>query len=81
MRRKNKMIAVVTGIALSAILLCGCGEKQDSAVNIGYFNNITHAQALYMKAQGTLEEAVGDEIDVVWNAFNAGPAEVEALFS
>ena len=81
MRIKNKVIASVAGIALSAVLLSGCGGKQDNAINIGFFNNITHAQALYMKAQGTLEEAFGAETDVVWNAFNAGPAEVEALFS
>ena len=38
MRIKNKVIASVAGIALSAVLLSGCGGKQDNAINIGYFN-------------------------------------------
>ena len=46
MRIKNKVIASVAGMALSAVLLSGSGGKQDSAINIGFFNNITHAQAL-----------------------------------
>lgn len=63
--------------------MAGCGKSQEKAttVNMGYFNNITHAQALLMKAEGKLEESFGDGITVKWNAFNAGPAEVEALFS
>lgn len=63
--------------------MAGCGKSQEKAttVNMGYFNNITHAQALLMKAEGKLEESFGDGVTVKWNAFNAGPAEVEALFS
>ena len=60
---------------------CGGGGNDDNEVNIGYFNNVTHAQALYMKANCTLEEAFGEDTSVAWTAFNAGPAEVEALFA
>ena len=60
----------------------GCGSKgEDQEVSVGYFNNVTHPQALYMKSQKTLEESLGTEKKVKWTAFNAGPAEVEALFS
>lgn len=36
--------------------LAGCGGTKKDAdktteINVGYFNNVTHAQALYMKAQ------------------------------
>lgn len=34
-----------------------------------------------MKSQKTLEENLGTDKNVSWTAFNAGPAEVEALFS
>ncbi|MCM1412404.1 MAG: aliphatic sulfonate ABC transporter substrate-binding protein [Lachnospiraceae bacterium] len=64
--------------------LSACGKSSDETieeVHIGYFNNITHAQALYMKANGTLEEALGNDRKVTWTSFNAGPAEVEALFA
>lgn len=49
-------------------------------INVGYFNNVTHAQALYMKAQGTLDKAFDGKAKVKWTSFNAGPSEVEALF-
>lgn len=50
-------------------------------INVGYFNNVTHAQALYMKEQGTLDKAFDGKAKVKWTSFNAGPSEVEALFS
>lgn len=59
---------------------CG-GRKEENEVRIGYFNNVTHAQALVMKANGSLEKQLGEEKTVKWTAFNAGPAEVEALFA
>lgn len=62
--------------------LAGCASAgEDREVSIGYFNNVTHPQALYMKAQKMLEESLGADKEVNWTAFNAGPAEVEALFS
>lgn len=81
----NKIIAAAGILALTAGL-AGCGAGGSSSdgtteVNVGYFNNVTHAQALYMKANGTLEESLGDDVSVKWTAFNAGPSEVEALFS
>lgn len=79
----KKGIAAVAVMALT-ISLAGCGARKNedgSKVNIGYFNNVTHAQALYLRANGTLEESFGEKAAVKWNTFNAGPAEVEALFA
>lgn len=81
---KKKISKVVAVIMMMALAVTGCGGKKESKktkVNIGYFNNVTHAQALYIKAEKTLENAYADKADVSWTAFNAGPAEVEALFS
>lgn len=76
--RKLCMLAA----AVSVMGLAGCGAKGgDNEVSVGYFNNVTHPQALYMKSQKTLEKSLGDGHTVKWTAFNAGPAEVEALFS
>ena len=62
--------------------LSGCGkEEKTTQMNIGYFNNVTHPQALLMKSEGTLQKSAGENIKVNWTAFNAGPAEVEALFA
>lgn len=82
MKKWNRSgIAVMFLVILSVVTGCGKGEENATVVNMGYFNNITHAQALLMKSEGTLESSFGDGISVNWNAFNAGPAEVEALFS
>ncbi len=78
-----KKILLTGIIAVTAFSAAGCGKGsgKDKEVNFGYFNNITHAQALLMKAEGTLDKSLGDDVNVKWTAFNAGPAEVEALFS
>ena len=83
MNRKNfQKFCFMAMVAVSILGMAGCGSKgEDEEVSIGYFNNVTHPQALYMKSQNTLEESLGADKKVSWTAFNAGPAEVEALFS
>jgi len=79
---KLKKILLTGILAIMAISAAGCGKgKEDKEVHIGYFNNITHAQALMLKSEKTLEKSLGEDTSVKWTAFNAGPAEVEALFS
>lgn len=48
-------------------------------IRIGFFPNVTHAQALYAKRTGAFEQALA--APVTWIAFNAGPSAIEALFS
>lgn len=83
MKKIMKQVLLV-GALLSLLLgVTGCNNaaSQQPEIRIGYFNNITHAQALLMKAEGSLESSLGDSATVTWTAFNAGPAEVEALFA
>lgn len=80
--KSNKIL--LTGLLLAAgLFITGCGSSSntDNELHIGYFNNITHAQALMLKAEGSLEKSLGSNTAIKWTAFNAGPAEVEALFS
>ncbi len=81
--KKRKVLVIVGLIVMMVCAMTSCGAKEEATteVNIGYFNNVTHAQALLMKAEGSLETAYGSDIGVKWTAFNAGPAEVEALFA
>jgi NitT/TauT family transport system substrate-binding protein len=46
-------------------------------LRLGFFPNITHAQALYARATGLFEK----KLPIRWTAFNAGPTAVEALFT
>lgn len=78
---KKVLIFAVLAMMVVSVTACGSSSSEATEVHIGYFNNVTHAQALLMKAEGTLEDAVGDDIEVTWTAFNAGPAEQEALFA
>ncbi len=81
MKNKGRLSIGITLAALALGLAPMSAAAKDTEVNIGYFNNVTHAQALYMKATGSLEEAFPDDVKINWTAFNAGPAEVEALFA
>lgn len=84
MKHGIKKILVTAGIMAAVAGLAGCGAKKETKrpeIHVGYFNNVTHAQALYMKARGTLEKDFAEKADVKWTSFNAGPSEVEALFS
>lgn len=80
MKLKNIIAIGMLTLATLGLTACG-GSKNENEINVGYFNNVTHAQALVMKAEKTLENELGEEVTVNWTAFNAGPAEVEALFA
>jgi NitT/TauT family transport system substrate-binding protein len=73
---------VMTAMAGSII---GCSsnteESKNAKVRVAYFPNVTHSQALVGKAEGHFQKALGDSAVIEWKAFNAGPAEIEALFA
>jgi NitT/TauT family transport system substrate-binding protein len=56
-------------------------QQKPLVVRIGYFPNVTHAQALVGRAGGQFEKALGPGVHIEWKAFNAGPAAIEALFA
>ncbi|HEY6837371.1 MAG TPA: ABC transporter substrate-binding protein [Geobacteraceae bacterium] len=53
-------------------------EPGAGKLRLGYFPNVTHAQALCAQATGAFEKALGGQ--VVWVPFSDGPSAVEALF-
>lgn len=83
MKRIGKFIITTALLMAMALPMTACGKKQDekTSVRIAYFPNITHAQALTLKHQKTLEEKWKDRCNVSWKSFNAGPAEMEAIFA
>jgi NitT/TauT family transport system substrate-binding protein len=50
-------------------------------MRVGYFPNLTHAQALVGRANGQFAQALGPGVHLDWKAFNAGPSAIEALFA
>ncbi len=51
------------------------------ALRLGYFPNITHAQALVGLGRGTFAQALGSGVRLETRVFNAGPSAIEALFA
>jgi len=73
--RLMKVGSAIAGLCLAAWLLGAVAAD----IRIGYFPNITHAQAIYAKATGEFEKETG--ASVKWQAFNAGPTAIESLFA
>jgi len=71
--------------AMAAILLMAAfalhAQQKPTVLRVGYFPNITHAQALVGRANGQFEKSLGAGVQVEWKAFNAGPSAIEALFA
>jgi len=71
--------------AMAAILLIAASalhaQQKPTVLRVGYFPNVTHAQALVGRANGQFEKSLGAGVQVEWKAFNAGPSAIEALFA
>jgi len=74
---------------LGYALLCFCAatlSRGSTRLRVGYFPNITHAQALVARAMaadghGWFEERLGPDVKLEWFAYNAGPGAMEAIFA
>lgn len=87
MRSRNMLLGLVllTGCAVgtgTTSTLGGSGASADHvALRLGYFPNVTHATAIVAIEKGIIEEALGDNVTLTTQFFNAGTDAVEALFS
>jgi len=59
------LLSLIPGLCISA------ADREAKELRLGYFPNITHAQALYARATGEFEKKTG--VQIKWTAFNAGP--------
>jgi NitT/TauT family transport system substrate-binding protein len=76
---------------LMLLLLASCGSQTSTqtsnssngpiTVNLAYYPNLTHAVALVGVERGTFQNALGSNVKLQSKIFNAGPAEIEALFA
>jgi NitT/TauT family transport system substrate-binding protein len=64
---------------LAAMVCATAVEGSIKELRLGYFPNLTHAQAIYARATGAFEKPIG--VKIQWTSFNAGPSAIEALFT
>ena len=87
MLRRLAPVVVALGLVAAA---CGGGGGGSSStakssghvdLRLGYFPNLTHATALVGVTNGIFAKDLGSNVTLQTKTFNAGPAEVEALFA
>src|ERR671911_2886562 len=97
MNAKGKLITsaiIIVAVIVSSIFYSDSSSLFVESVNdntqnsissqilrIGYFPNINHAQAVIGLGNGTFQKALGDNVEVKTQIFNAGPSAMEALFA
>ena len=54
---------------------------EKKTLRIGYYPNINHAQAVIGLGKGDFQRALGNNVEVKTQIFNAGPSAMEALFA
>ncbi len=68
-------------------VLSACELRAEKlTLRVGYFPNVTHAQAVIGSAstrdgRGWFEQRLGPNVSVHWYPFNAGPSAMEAIFA
>ncbi len=62
-----------------AVALVACRQGSGGPLRLGYFPNVTHAQALVGVGRGTFAASLGGRFSS--RAFNAGPGAMEALLA
>ena len=84
----TRRTTTLTALGLGAMMLAGCASAAEGSgtqegsvdeVRLGYFANVTHAPALVGVEQGLFEDALGEDVNLSTEIFNAGPAAIEAL--
>src|SRR5689334_19080625 len=89
-----KMKVVLLALVVSASVGCrhGGGSVDSGSpaagpiegkriVRLAFFPNVTHAVALVASTNGAFSKELGSGVDLQEQTFNAGPAEIEALFA
>lgn len=82
--KKLAVVFLSAAILVGVLSSCSADEKakaKEKTVNVGYFPNLTHAQALVGLETGSFQESLGKDIKLNWVQFNAGPAAMGSLFS
>ncbi len=73
--------AVLTSYSMNSVAAQQTQSEKTSALRIGYFPNINHAQAVIGLNNGDYQKSLGNNTKVETFVFNAGPSAIEALLA
>ena len=59
----------------------GAQPREHKVLRIGYFPNINHAQAVIGLGRGDFQKALGQNVQIEPQVFNAGPSAITGLFA
>ncbi|MGI8908552.1 MAG: ABC transporter substrate-binding protein [Candidatus Sumerlaeaceae bacterium] len=65
---------------LSFLIFAGPAAAEE-VVKLGYFPNVTHAQAVIGVARGDFQKALGPDVKLETSVYNAGPSVIEAVYA
>lgn len=77
----NTTPANIPATTSAATINASSGARLQGTIRLGFFPNLTHAQALVGIGSGAFAQALGSDVKLETTAFNAGPAEMEALLA
>lgn len=81
----TKFLMLMTG---ATMIFSACSRQPELGKNnepvefrLGYFPNVTHAQALIGTNRGDFQKVLGEDMKLTPHTFNAGPSLIEALYA
>ena len=84
MSKKFQVLAILTTLLIAGFIVtpqANAQLTQKKTLRLGYFPNITHAQAVIGVGNGDYKKVLGDNIELKPFTFNAGPSATEALLA
>ena len=84
MYKNLKVMVILATLLIAGFIVpphANAQVTQKKALRLGYFPNITHAQAVIGVGNGDYQKALGNNIELKPFTFNAGPSATEALLA
>jgi NitT/TauT family transport system substrate-binding protein len=78
-----RRVAALLAVAGALFPACGGGDSagETTTLRLGYFPNVTHGPAIVGDRQGFFADALGEDVTLQVQYFNAGPDVIQTMFA